>query len=124
MNIITEFMEKYFSPLTIKKEIFIIKLKIKEYKITISFLENGSIIFACETNIEYYLASILKNELYNFFSNKKINITNSYDDFISLIKSNTLSIKEFLDINVLLICLTDKKTNDTILEFFMNKIKE
>ena len=124
MNIITEFMEKYFNPLTKKKEIFIIKSKLKEYKLTISYLVNDCIIFTCETNIEYYFASILKNDLYKFFLNNKININNPDDDFISLIKSNTLSVKEFLDIDIILICLTDKKTDDIILEFFMNKIKE
>ena len=122
---INEFITKTFNSQTRKKESFIIKLKYKEYKLTISFLENNYILFTCSTNSEFYFASIHEKDLYKSLLNiNNINITNSQNDFISLINTNILSIKEFLNLNIILIYLTSKKNNATILEFFMKKINE
>jgi len=101
---INEFITKTFNSQTRKKESFIIKLKYKEYKLTISFLENNYILFTCSTNSEFYFASIHEKDLYKSLLNiNNINITNSQNDFISLINTNILSIKEFLNLNIILI---------------------
>ncbi len=58
--------------------------------------------------------------MYQSFLNKD----NEQIDILSIIKLNTLSLKEFLDLNILLICLTESKSDETLFEFFLNKLNE
>ena len=117
---INEFIEKTFNSLTTKKESFFFKIKYKDYKLTISFLNNYYILFTCSTNTDYYCSSIHQKDLEQSF----LNNDNKKIDLISLIKSNTLSLKEFLNLNLILVCLTENKSDETIFEFFLNKLNE
>ena len=108
---INEFIEKTFNSLTTKKESFNIKIKYKDYNLTISLLANNYILFTCKTHSDYYCSSISQKNLYQSFLNKD----NEQIDILSIIKSNTLSLKEFLDLNILLICLTESKFDETLL---------
>ena len=117
---INEFIEKTFNSLTTKKESFNIKIKYKDYNLTISLLANNYILFTCKTHSDYYCSSISQKNLYQSFLNKD----NEQIDILSIIKLNTLSLKEFLDLNILLICLTESKSDETLFEFFLNKLNE
>lgn len=120
---INEFLSKTFNSLTTKKETFNIKSNYTENKLTISFLENNYILFTCISNSEIYGASIYKKDICTSYKNiNKNKISN--DEIISLIKSNIISIKEFKNLNVKLVCLSEINTGDTIFEFFLNKLNE
>ena len=119
---INDFIEKTFNPMTRKKEVFTIHYKHKEYKLTISFLENNYLLFTCTSSIEYFGASLHKSDLYKSLYN--INPVQNATNIISIIKSNKLSIKEFLNLNVILLYLSEINTGDTIFEFFLNKLNE
>lgn len=119
---INDFIENTFNHLTKRKEVFNIQYKYKKYKLTISFLENNYLLFTCISEIEYFGASIHKKDIYKSLHN--INQVQNDINIISIIKSNKLSIKEFLNLNVILLYLSEVNTGDTIFEFFLNKINE
>ena len=118
---INDFIRNTFDPLTIRKESFNLRLKSKDYKLTISFLQNNYLLFTCSSSLEYYGNSMHKNDVNNSFQN--IDKIQNFD-IISLINSNNLSIKEFINLNLIIICLSEKNTGDTIFEFFLNKLNE
>ena len=62
---INEFIRKTFDPLTTRKESFNIRLNYKEYKLTISFLQNNYILFTCKSNFDFYGNSLHKNDVNN-----------------------------------------------------------
>ena len=118
---INEFIRKTFDPLTTRKESFTLKLKQKDYKLIISFLQNNYILFTCSSNFEYFGNSMHKNDVNNSFQN--IDQTQK-KDIIKLINTNILSIKEFINLDLIILCLSEKNSGDTIFEFFLNKLNE
>ena len=124
INDIIRELKKNFDSITLKTNKFQLKYHYQNYQIEIALLKTNDLFFTCNNSMYYFANTIAQSSLYNF--NQKFsefqNISDLYEYILNIIKENILSIKVFPDLDILLLCLTDKNTGDTIFQFFLRKL--
>ena len=85
---INKFIDKTFLSLTLNKEVFLIKLKYKEYKVILSSLTNNYFLIICSTAEGYYGSTIYQKDMINLIDNNysaSLSSNNLFNDIINLI---------------------------------------
>ena len=121
---IIEAIQKSFNPITLRTKPIKLKYKFNDYTINISMIKSRDLLLTCTNDVQYYATTIHQTSLNSFNPkfNEFKNMGDLYNYIIQIIDENILSLKVFPDINVALICLTDKMSNDTIFQFFLRKL--
>ena len=123
-DIINKTIKKNFDPLILQTNTFPLKYHFQSFNLKISSLKNNELLFICSNNTNFYASAIHQLELKNFNSKfvelKDINVL--YSHIIKTIKENILSIKVFANLNLILLCLSDINSNDTIFQFYLTKL--
>ena len=117
INDINRIIKNNFDSQTISLSKFTLKYHFQNYQLIISLLKTNDILFTCNNNMYYFANVISYSHLSKFspkFSEFK-NLSELYQYLIKIINENILSIKVFQDINLLLLCLTDK--NNRFIQF-------
>ena len=126
INDINRTIKNNFDSQTITSNKFPLNYHYQNYQLIISLIKTDDLLFTCNNSINYFANIIDYSSLCNFnpkFSEFQ-NISQLYEYLIKIINENILSIKVFQEINILLLCLTDKITSDTIFQFYLKLLNK